>query len=67
MGGSDSTVTLAYVSTGIKNQCVVHHVKSKLTLSEEEPISLMLNFRLKADMVCCRSVALDVVRTMSST
>jgi hypothetical protein len=50
-------------------------------LDEEEPVSLMsyedfqemegprsfmVNSRLRADMVCCRSVALDAVRTMSS-
>jgi hypothetical protein len=56
-------------------------VKSELALSVEESIGLMLygdpqkmvkraevihaNSRLRADMVCCRSVVLDVVSTMS--
>jgi hypothetical protein len=58
-------------------------VKSILVLNEEEYVRLMLyggpqkvmegmrsfmvNCRLRADMVCCRSVALDAVKTMSST
>jgi hypothetical protein len=59
------------------------NIMIELALSEEESIDLMLygdpqkwyrgprsfmaNSRLSADMVCCRSVVLDVVSTMSST
>jgi hypothetical protein len=72
-----------------QNWLAVHHVsslkniESKLTLSEEEPIRLMLygdsqkmmersrffmvNSRLRVDMVYCRSVALNAMRIMSST
>jgi hypothetical protein len=56
-------------------------IDSELVLSEEEFICLMLygdsqkmversfmvNSRLSANMVCCRSVVVDVVSTMSST
>jgi hypothetical protein len=72
-----------------RNQLAVHHtsslknIESKLTLSEEEiihvmlyrnppkmmegPRSFMMNSHLMVDMVCCRSATLNAVRIKSST
>jgi hypothetical protein len=62
---------------------LLKNIESKLTLSEEEHVHLMLygdsqkvmegfeilhgEFPLEGDMVCCTSVALDSVRALSST
>jgi hypothetical protein len=67
----------------VHHASVLKDVESELVLSEEEsiglmlygdpqkvvkgPMSFMVNSHLRADMVCCKSVVLNAMSTMSPT